>query len=1231
MLRRPSHAALAGGALVVSCLAAGSARAQSAPSTAPAPMALAPAVLSLKTNDLAFDPTRQLLYASVPSTVAQYGNTIVTIDPQAAKITASIAVGSEPGPLAISGDGHYLYVGLNGANAVRPVDLTTGTAGQVFSVGSSPASQLLVLAGQPTAVAVSVGGALTIYDNGVARSQVTGYASTINAITAGSSASVLYGYDNTDTGFDLSTIAVGSTGVTATGSYGCLISGFGVTIRADGSRVYGDSGQVVDVSGSTPVMAGTFALQSSWGSVVAPAASSNGCVFFAEANPQGSGGDVLVEAFDAGAYTRLFSIDVQGSQGTPASIAYLGAPTGGLAFRTDQGQVVLIANALCVPQTNPLPTPTAGPVGSGTSLLALTTNALAYDASRGVVYASVPSSASAYGNSIVTLDPSTGHVLGALAVGSEPTTLALSGDAHYLYVGLGGAAAVRQVDLTTMTAGLQFSLGADNFLGPYYAGEMAVLPGQPTSVAVVQLCLGVSPAAQLLTIFDNGVPRAATLGFSHSGDLIDAIGFGSSASVLYAYNSEDTGFDFFTLGVGASGVTRTSDQGNLIGGFGVDIKVQGSFVYATSGQVVDVSGSTPRLAGTFALSGQAGGWISVAPDASLGRVFFADQSPSTGDVQIEAFDPQTYTSAGAQDLTGIQGNPADLLSLGGGRFALRTDQGQVVFVSSSPVARGAVSSPAPPTPPAPPAPAPTNPSPVATPPTIYGTPLNPVPSPPPPTAPPSSAPSSSGPSAPPGAFTTPSSVTSGPAGPASPSSPTATLVTPLVIQLATNDLCSDPTRGLLYASVPSTAGQYGNTVVSIDPTTATVVGSIAVGSEPSRLAISDDGSTLYVSLVGAASVRAIDLGQGTAGAPFTVGSDPSFGPFVAGDLAVLPGQPTAVAVVRLLPGMSPSTNGVAIYDQGVVRPTALSSTDWVDSISFGSSAATLYGYDSESSGFELFTLSVATTGVSIARTDPGFVSGYGVDIHFDSGRIYASSGQAVDVTGASPVLAGTFTLAGGAFARAIASDVAGTGRVYFAEDGGTITGSSGSDVLIEAFDPRTFTRVAFYDVAGAPGDPGRLVRWGAHGLAFHNDSNELVILADSTLVPGTATTPAAPTTPPPSAPATPRAPPTTSTPGVPSAPTTPSAPATRGPSTGSSAPTIALPASTAASTPASMAAAPASSGGGGGSGGCEVARTQGSPGSLGPLGAALGFLVLVRRRRRAGQFEEGLERGESEA
>src|SRR5207253_3104057 len=106
------------------------------------------------------------------------------------------------------------------------------------------------------------------------------------------------------------------------------------------------------------------------------------------------------------------------------------------------------------------------------------------DPNTQLIYASVPGRAGDIGNSITIIDPVSGEVGPSIFIGSEPNKLALSDDGKYLYVGLDGAAAVRRFEIATRTPGLQFALGSDSFFGPYQVDDLAVLPGQPGSVAV---------------------------------------------------------------------------------------------------------------------------------------------------------------------------------------------------------------------------------------------------------------------------------------------------------------------------------------------------------------------------------------------------------------------------------------------------------------------------------------------------------------------------------------------------------------------------------------------------------------------------------------------------------------------------------------------------------------------------------------------------------------------------
>ena len=72
-----------------------------------------------------------------------------------------------------------------------------------------------------------------------------------------------------------------------------------------------------------------------------------------------------------------------------------------------------------------------------------------YDASRDVIYASLPSAAGSNGNSVAVIDPQTGTIQSYIPVGSEPDRLSISGGGTRLYVTLRESNRVAEVDLQT--------------------------------------------------------------------------------------------------------------------------------------------------------------------------------------------------------------------------------------------------------------------------------------------------------------------------------------------------------------------------------------------------------------------------------------------------------------------------------------------------------------------------------------------------------------------------------------------------------------------------------------------------------------------------------------------------------------------------------------------------------------------------------------------------------------
>ena len=309
--------------------------------------------------------------------------------------------------------------------------------------------------------------------------------------------------------------------------------------------------------------------------------------------------------------------------------------------------------------------------------LALQTSDIVYDPVSGKIYASIPSGLTSTADSIAIIDPITGQVETTIPVGSDPGPLAVSDDGQFLYVGLNGAAKVRQFDIATQTPGLEFSLGSDSLSGPYFAEDIETLPGEASAIAVSRKYSGViSPRHAGVGIYDNGVERLNATA-DHTGS--NVIEFGPSATTLYGYNNETTEFGFRTMSVDANGVTVIDVTRNLISGFGVDIKYDDGRIYSTTAHVIDPV--TKTLIGTFAVDTSFFP-VQVEPDSSVGRVFFL--TTGTNNIRIlQAFDASNLGFVGSLGISGVNGDPADLIRWGGNGFAFRTSQNQVFLIETT--------------------------------------------------------------------------------------------------------------------------------------------------------------------------------------------------------------------------------------------------------------------------------------------------------------------------------------------------------------------------------------------------------------------------------------------------------------------------------------------------------------------------------------------------------------------
>ena len=650
-------------------------------------------------KDVVFDRNTGRFYASVPSSAGAMGNSIARIDPVTGQVENSVFIGSEPGKLALSDDGHTLYVSLDGAAAVRKFDITTQTAGQQFPLGDAGFSgpffvkDLAVAPGQPDVVAVSRKNVtsspdfegVAIYDHGVQRTLTTPRHTGSDFIAFSASAATLFGSGTDFTG--LQKMSVTPTGVSVVTS---TPSGTGGDFKFDNGFLYLSFGQVFN--GSTMLPAGTFTLTGLTSAPqVEPDSSVSRVYFLTGDSAFGSNSRTMtIQAFDQNTFLPVGSLTIPNVRGPVSSLIRWGA--NGLAFGTTGGQFFVIQTTL-VPSIEPVPTPTPTPSPSATPTATPTptpgpgqlreVQIVAKDIvidPAGTIYASVPSTAGAGGNSITPIDPIANTVGQPVFVGSEPNKLAISDNGQLIYVGLDGAKAIRRFDVPSHTPGLQFPVDS---LGQNVAVDLAVAPGQPQTVAAAR---GNNPNASDggVAVYDDGVQRPNTTGPFQP---ISFIKYSASPLILYGYNAFSSEFGFRKMATASCGLTVLSTKGALFTGNN-DFQIENGAAFSASGRVADPEAGT--LIGTYGVTTNVplGTFpTAVIADSGANRVYFflanssADFSPDT--MLIRAFDMKTFLEVGTLALPNISGKPTAAVRWGTDGFAFRTSANKVYLIQTS--------------------------------------------------------------------------------------------------------------------------------------------------------------------------------------------------------------------------------------------------------------------------------------------------------------------------------------------------------------------------------------------------------------------------------------------------------------------------------------------------------------------------------------------------------------------
>ena len=267
----------------------------------------------------------------------------------------AIPVGADPKKLAASGDGSFLYVGLDGASTVQRINLTTRAIDLSIALPSGTfADDMHALPGAPASLALSLQNhssprfaGVAIYDGATPRAN--GFSGSTGPNVLACSASTIYGYQSEGDPFAFFRMTVDATGIAAADSTSALIPNGGRIVFANGS-IYSTAGQQIDpgTPGVTPpTVVGTFAgvdpANASGNLVLADAGS--GRVFYF--TPSVTPGVWNLSAYSMSTRALLASFPVPNMTSTPSSLTRYGAR--GLAVLTAEGYIFMVESTDLIP------------------------------------------------------------------------------------------------------------------------------------------------------------------------------------------------------------------------------------------------------------------------------------------------------------------------------------------------------------------------------------------------------------------------------------------------------------------------------------------------------------------------------------------------------------------------------------------------------------------------------------------------------------------------------------------------------------------------------------------------------------------------------------------------------------------------------------------------------------------------------------------------------------------
>lgn len=297
--------------------------------------------------------------------------------------------------------------------------------------------------------------------------------------------------------------------------------------------------------------------------------------------------------------------------------------------------------------SNPAPGTLSGPVTfnvtypASVRILDLPANSLVWDPFAQLIYASIPSSYGANGNSIATINPLTGGITGYHFAGSEPNQLALSSTASYIYAGLNGNGSLERYILPGFTPDINVNLGENNN-SVNTALSLAVSPADAHTFGVsLSGCCGNTT----VEFFKDTTKLANSITNTTLNDLVFA-----NSTTLYGYN----GGTLSEVNVSSTGGTLGKQWSGYLEGSAV--QYDAGLFYSSDGEAFNPA--TGDLMGTFDV-GNSGccNSDSLVPNAPINRVLAIGSTPFSNGFGITNYNLTDFTPIAVTSLAEFNNSP----------------------------------------------------------------------------------------------------------------------------------------------------------------------------------------------------------------------------------------------------------------------------------------------------------------------------------------------------------------------------------------------------------------------------------------------------------------------------------------------------------------------------------------------------------------------------------------------